>query len=703
LIDTSARIFIQVRETGEIIQLDDFVSISATNSIRGESTASIDIVNKADKWYNFRSTKERKQTDVAQLLSDSYNRPMFRDINRAIAEKTKAALKEAKRIVEKGGGVASVRDNEALQEIASLEEYLIFDLMYRVWIDFRGRDNLYELAVPSSSKTTRPRWYAGFTGIITTMNESFNPGRESMLSITSQSMAQFFRTTKAITDKGYKPMMKSAADVTATYQAYTNSFSQFVDGGAIIGFLIDVVDRTFRSTEGTIYPGPSFWTVPQVEQVIKRDGKFVPKDTTGKAIEWINRILKRDYRGLSHRRPDGGFAGMASDPNYLNNLTLRDFYENSSLRVKKSDIIRFLAWKTIYDGIVKNEPSIMGYLQSKFTIDEMIRAQSTTGDIDSSPYQQMIKDSFGFENQRLNADVIMRAVADLMNYHVYFDASGNLIYQKARYDDFPGQEAEVDYDEAVEENRGHAFIDGDGDQNSLLYQKLGKGKYDRSKGLYYHGRNYLIGDESLLSWQITHDEKNVLTHVAVPIALNFVTLPQALQAMEGVAGTVFHPDLERKFGTRMVTGPPIITNSFNKQLAEVLAEGILRRSNNTLESVSLVLNTRPDLQLGRTAYLMERRRLYYITSIQNRLIWGQEFKTIVRGEYGHHPTSPIGDPWLLIMFGDKFKPVFGPTSGGASRQDQETATAGSGPTSGGASFNDEKTALNERTIPIKDS
>lgn len=683
MIDTSARIFIQVRETGEIIQLDDFVSISTTNSLRGESTASIDIVNKADKWYNFRSTKERKQTDVAQLLADSYNRPMFRDINRAIAEKTKEAMREAKRIVEKGGGVASVRDSEAIQEIASLEEYLIFDLMYRVWIDFRGRDNLYELAIPPSSKTARPRWYAGFTGIITTMNESFNPGRESMLNITGQSMAQFFRTTKAVTDKGFKPLMNSVADVTATYQAYTNSFSQFVDGGAIIGFLIDVVDKTFRATEGTIYPGPSFWKVPEVEQVIKRGGKFVPNDKVGKAVEWISRILKREYKGLSHRRPEGGFAGMASDPNYLNNLTLRDFYENSSLRVKKSDIIRFLAWKTIYDGIVQNEPSIMGYLQSQFTIDEMIRAQSTTGDVDSSPYQQMIKNSFQFESQRLNADVIMRAVADLMNYHVYFDAMGNLIYQKARYDDFPGQEAEVDYDEAVEGNRGHAFIDGDGNQNSLLYQKLGKGRYDRSKGLFYHGRNYLIGDESLLGWQITHDERNVLTHVAVPVSLNFITLPQAIQAL-GIAGTVSHPDLERKFGTRMVTGPAIITNTLNKQLAEVLAEGILRRSNNTLESASLTFNTRPDLQLGRTMYLMERRRLYYITSIQNRILWGQEFKTVVRGEYGHHPTSPIGDPWLLIMFGDKFK-------------------SADGPTSGGASFNDAKTALNEQTIPIKDS
>lgn len=701
MIETSARIYIQVRETGEIIQLDDFVSINTTQSIKGDSTASIVIVNKADKWYNFRSTKDRKQTDVAQLLANTYTRPLFKDINRAIAEKSKQVYKDAVR-AEETGNVKYVTNSDALREMASLEEYLIFDLMYRVWVDFRGRDNLYEMAAPPAAKTSRPRWYAGFTGIITTMNESYTAGRESSLIVSAQNMLQLFRTTKAVTDRGFKPLMEGVTDVKASYQAYTNSFSQFVDGGAIIGFLATLVMRTFQSDEGTIYGGPKLWTLPEVEMVAKRGKGFIPSEKIGLAKEWINDILKREYRGVSHRRPETGLAGMSSSESFLSNLTMKDFYENGSLRVKKSDIIRFLTGPAVSAAVEHNDDNVMQYLQSSFLIDAMLRAQNTTGDIDSNPYQQMIKNGFEFESQRLSADNIMRAVANLMNYDVYFDAKGNLIYQKARYDDFPGQEADVDYDEMNEESRGYAFIDGDGNPNSRLFYKLGKGRFDRSSGLYFHGRNYIIGDESLMSWNISHNEHNVLTHVVVPQALNFLTISQALQAM-GPAGTVSHPDLERKFGTRMATGSALLTNTLNTQLAELLAEGILRRSNATLESATVTLNTRPDLQLGRTMYLAERRRLYYITSITNRLVWGHEFRTTVEGAYGHHPTSPIGDPWSLVMNGDKFMPSFGPTSGGASLQDQQTATAVNGPTSGGASFNDAKTALNNQVIPIENS
>lgn len=663
MINTSARIYIQVRETGEIIQLDDFISITTMNAIRGDSTASVEIVNKADKWYNFRSRKDRRQTDVAQFIGEVYKRPLFRDINRAIREYLSEALKN--------------NDNEKLMKAAMLEEFMIFDLMYRIWIDFRGRDNLFGLSVPSSSKLNRERWYAGFTGLLTSTSESYTPGKSATINLTGNDMMKLLMTTKVVTSKGIKPIANSISDIIATYRAYENSFSGYFDGAAIIGYLLESIERTFHSEEGSIYPGRRFWKIPDVEKVFTQDGKLTVG--AGGAVPWAQKVLKRTYEGLSHIRPTKGILGLYRDSNFLNNMAFKDFYSIGSLKTKKADVIKIISAEQIGQSVANverlrtdvNDPnydpnydpgeeSVLKYLEAEFAIDKMIRADSGSSSILTNPYPSIIRSSFNFESQRLTCAEVLRSVAEVMNYNAYFDAAGNLIYQKCRYDDFPGWEAETDYDSSENgASRGYGFVDGTNNLNEPLFAKLGKGKYSKEHGLDFHGRNYVIGDESLVSWTLSKDDSNVLTHVAVPQAFNYFQIGSELQRF-GIAGTISNPDLERKFGFRMITAPAILSNDLGDNgMAELVAEGILRRANNRLETCNLVLNARPDLQLGRTLYLMERRRLFYITSIQQQVIWGQQFRTIVKGEYGHHATAPIGDPWQLAMFGDRVLPIMG--------------------------------------------
>jgi len=662
LIDASARLYIQVRETGEIVQLDDFISVETMNSLSGDSNASVSIVNAADKWYNFRSTKDRRQTDIAQLLADAYKRPLFRDINEALNAKYKEAIKMSR---------ASDRES-ALEEIASLEEYMIFDLSYRMWVDFRGRDNLYEMASPSRSKLTRERWYAGFTGIITALSEGYAPGKDAAMSITANSMMQLFKTTKAVTEKGYNPLFSTPADTLSSFSAMTNSFAEYQDGGAIISFLIQLIERTFHAPNdgsgiGSIYYGSKFWNLPDVANVTYDNGVSspgAPHGGLGQApsdptkIKWNQKILSRNYEGYGHMRPEKGILGLFSDPNFLNNLKYDGtaYYKGKKLRVKKSDIIKFIS-KSALDSNVNN-PNLSQYLVAKYGIDTAIKAVSQSGAKYTNPYQQAIKAAFNFDSPRISCNTIMAAVAGVMNYNVFFDAAGNLIYQKSRYDDFPGTAPDVDYDADVPDNRGAAFLDGDGDPSEPLFKKLGKGTFkddkgNRNPGLKYHGRNYIIGDESLLGWVISKNEQNVVTNVAVPSAANNLTISQELQSE--MAGVFFSADLTRRFGNRFLTASPIITDSITGiVLAETVAEGLMRRANQGLEVCSMTFNTRPDFQLGRTVFLAERRKLYYLDVIQNRFVPGQEFKTTLTGKYGHPPTDPIGDPWQLLLSGDNW-------------------------------------------------
>src|SRR5579863_2942144 len=92
MIPASARVYIQVRETGEIIEMEDFITVSSSVSVDGDSNCSVDIVNKADKWYNFGSLTDRRQTDVAQYLLQIYQTSRMKEITRELQARTQEAL-----------------------------------------------------------------------------------------------------------------------------------------------------------------------------------------------------------------------------------------------------------------------------------------------------------------------------------------------------------------------------------------------------------------------------------------------------------------------------------------------------------------------------------------------------------------------------------------------------------------------------------
>jgi hypothetical protein len=123
-----------------------------------------------------------------------------------------------------------------------------------------------------------------------------------------------------------------------------------------------------------------------------------------------------------------------------------------------------------------------------------------------------------------------------------------------------------------------------------------------------------------------------------------------LLTREAATGQHTDPDLLRKFGPRYVILPPIITSEAGtKNLLNTMADGLLRRMNHNLENLELRLNCRPDLQMGRTIYFAERRKLYYITSIQQHYTQGEPLETTLTGQYGHLATDPIGDPISIAI------------------------------------------------------
>ena len=231
-------------------------------------------------------------------------------------------------------------------------------------------------------------------------------------------------------------------------------------------------------------------------------------------------------------------------------------------------------------------------------------------------------------------------------------------YQK-RYDDFPATDGDYEDPQA---SQGHAFVDEERDYKDAIGasssdigpEGLGGSGGSVNPGLLYHGRNYIVGDESLDGWSRTIDESNVVSYLQVPNSYDLFNLDQYVNSL--LSGNVSDPQMARRFGTRFEV-LPATTASGNSKVLQAVASGMLKRINSGFDSIQLNYHARPDLQMGRTTYLAERRRLYYITHINHRLVWGDSFDTTVYGEYGHHALEPIVDPWRAVING---KPLVDP-------------------------------------------
>lgn len=630
----SARIYIEVQETGEVILMDTFVSIETDLRIDGASSATIQLTNRADRWYTFNSRDVKRQTDLSQFLLEAYNEKRYFEIN----QKRQSLLDEARKL-------SGQKQIAALNEIITMDQLIMFNLPYRIWIDFRGRKDLIDLQQQDSRKyrDLPDRWYAGFTGVITNIEDFLEIGKSQSITLSCRDMKRVFETTLLTTDLGVNPLIKLDTDIVEwSKRYYTTSLASYADGASIIKLATFNANRIF---------GPSYqhdlWQLPDSTH-----------EQTANTQQPNVEVVTPTYLGITNRRTPKGFSNFFVTSDRANIIAKFAAIQskNVTFNQKKADVIRFIQENDVLRDFVGDVRSIRGGFHPDVfinAINQMVQGQDTyqgadysvdkmivNGNAKSNPYQQLIKGSFNWETQRITAEEAIKAVAGLTGYCCYCDAKGNLIYQKTRYDDFPGSERETNYDEA--------------DQSISLPMRDEIGQYSKndrqSIGMRFHGRNYIIGNESLISRRINKSDTNIVTHVLVPPVINnLTTAPELTKYATGVAFA--DPDITRRFGLRLHYAQQLVLGSWNKLLPQILAEGIVRKLNSTIETCDVNLNMRPDLQLGRTMYLMERRRLFFITGVRNSLTWGKRHDTSLTGEYGHHPYEPILDPWRIASLG----------------------------------------------------
>ena len=347
--------------------------------------------------------------------------------------------------------------------------------------------------------------------------------------------------------------------------------------------------------------------------------------------------------------------GMSPQDIIMNTIKLLNLYFTLTI-----DNVQEVFW---------NETPVLGYGVERGELDIRISTQDLNYGIfkerrvffdsdltDKSTVLNIVAE--GFKLWRSDYDfpaTIFRNIVQMSGYDIYLDEIGNLIIQPPKYDHMPSAAIFNPEDYQYQLPSESDSLGPPDPEVEKLYQKLqrkGTTKYDFF-GNKYHGPEYVIGDRSLMNSNLTYSEAPVVTAVEAPSG-GFGFMQGAGAGSQGSTDEPFWTGFwgadeitTKRYGVRRrrITGLPNVTDT---QLLDAYAEMVAIQINATRLKGNLQFTNRPDLQLGRAMYLIERDLLVYPTRKSFKATMDREVSFNFDWSYGHDPLVPIGVPWLKL-------------------------------------------------------
>jgi len=548
--EADARIYVMVRamENGKpprslyyIIELKNFTRIETRLTMTGVSTASVSLNNRDDQMY-VDATMEN-ELDSALIPFAKNEKYIKKYINPA---RNKAR--------ENFYNITSLTQKNSF---LNTEYVLPFGEMDRIWIDFKGRDG---------------KWYAAFTGIITSITDSYDATGTPTVVLSCKDLRRFWGLTLLNTQNSIKVLDQTEQDlVQKGMSPYVNTFSGYTSGDTIARKVLQIINECYTGYKGTeglkTYP---YSTV--TDRSFRTPFWLLPNQ--------VGQVCERKYVGLSNVRSDEGLMGTVK-PN---------LYQSYSIAVLSSEL------------------NLSEYENSQFLVDESF------GSTNLKTYEKMIRQAFELYNMaRVPASEVLNRVADIGWLDLYQDAMGNLIYQYPRYDDIP-------------------------EANSSLYSEK------------MHGDEYVIVDDGFLSYSSTVNEENRVTSLSVGAREDWgISLDGDLQLSTNTGYAIAGREETNKYGVRAKVLQSVMLGFLQKEELNRYALACRNMLNTYVRTGRVVMNQRPDLQLGRTMYNVERNLLYYVRSISNDYVHGSHHRTSVELVMGHDPKNQIGNPFKQLL------------------------------------------------------
>lgn len=478
-----------------------------------------------------------------------------------------------------------------------------------IFIDYRGQDGY---------------WYAGFTGFVSSINENYQKTGSQTLTISCGDMNllldnvsmvtawnRFASQEKTLQDWVYK----SEANVDASKSAYTTIFSdkKFEKITDIILKVLDTAQYMWQFTG-------------------------MPKDSGLRQI-MLDTDQLYNYYGLSARR--GSIQYANDDPETTDDF-LNKFTEEQYTLEKKH---------FYYD----DDPEVNTGKKSVL-IDPLIMK------MDQVFIHKMLSNSLSlFVDSMKSANDILNDIVGKMFAYKYFDANGNLIIELAKPNNFPNLE-KYGGRSIVTAIRHESSTDGVSDfkgyikpSHVVTLTAPSDSEDYEWLSLYFHGKNYILSFDDFIGFTSTISEQPLITVATTEAAFAYIQangqITNSLANLKGVA--VASPDLLSKLGVRRYQAQCLYnviwpSKEAGSRVLSFQSAALLDRVNNIADAGTIMLQHRPDLQLGRTFINPLRMKSYLITGITNSWSIGGNHSTTLTLTYGKPLHKTLETPWSAI-------------------------------------------------------
>jgi hypothetical protein len=428
-------------------------------------------------------------------------------------------------------------------------------------------------------------WYGVFTGVIIRVVDAVTKAGQSVISVHCQDLRRFLALTPVATSYNILPTRNCPTE----YQTLIEN-AGFGTG----------LEHQWADLKGTEIWGRVFEEF--VDKITRLGGKS-PDSAPVKYRLWAP---VDPYEGFSHLR--------GSDPKKddigISDLVIGASGEQSPYGTGKENDKRVLE---------ANDSNLALAIRSMDTLffDESFK--------DLQAFHAMVRSAFNIASPKIEMAVaILDRLAKVTMSDFYVDGMGNAIIAYPRYDAVP-------------------FIPNSGFDEKFYKDNLS------SKDITVHGPNYIIGDQGLVSWNIVEDESQVITYAQTRFGLDQTNLGGVLDYYSNIGFSWAPFEDLLKYGYRQFSSEQVFFDALKEEgVRDAFADAVRRRLSARKTSASMVLKNRPDIQVGRTVFLVERELFFYVSALTHSYTAGGDCYTSYTLEYGRRPSERIGNPWEVL-------------------------------------------------------
>lgn len=588
----------------EYMDITEFLDVTVINAMGRTNVATITLSNNKDRYFGkakeVRKTTQR-QAQVIDYLKEVLSISEIRERNLLRREyyyelERQGKIRRADRINNK---YWAVQDNGLLlpsgkipdtraQEYSEFEyTFLDLDLMKRVWIDFKNRND---------------EWVAGFTGYISSLSPVFAPGNISTLTLSCKGWAALLQRSEIVTAQATDPAnepFRKGDFASIGYSAMANNLAG-MDGDKLIGTVIGLARNIFS------YNTPEAHDVtPTVVGPIR--GKR-PEDYFYQERLWN---LAGDTYANERLQDNVGYGNglVACNP-------VRDWSKTTDVAAMMGKIIV--------------DPEIMVKERNQYKI-----------------FQQAIQTSLEmYQNKSMYAHTICQKMAEIVGYEFFEDPKGNLILQAPKYDKLPrlrdSEDVKADPANSSAFSNNYSNLPYHGRDYILDDIGLKTRRYSFTEdGVVTYVTTHAMTEN--IGQTITGEET-----LNLECAMASTSYSNVSKLSEELGEQIIR--LNRRYGVRRHDTEPIISSEINnKDLLRRWALQLLIKINAGQLIGTVGMHQRPDIWMGKTVFLVEEQKLAYVVGTSNAYnrAGQQTHDTQLTLAYIHHPSELIGVPWFL--------------------------------------------------------